>query len=126
GTRWLIDLGGEVRLWRLGDPAGARRLTEKSAEDGLSAAAFSPDGRSIAAALARGETTRELALWTRDGRKLAVAPHRPARIDRLAFSPDGRWLAAASDDGAIRVIDSATGRERGAVALTVDRASLLW
>ena len=72
------------------------------------AAAFSPDGRTLAAAMGPIVILRE-----RDGyRPLAILKGHRAFVRSLAFAPDGRTLATASHDGTVRLWDANTGAER--------------
>lgn len=122
GTSWLLDSGYDILLWDTGDPRPTRRLTNKRAKQLVSAAAFSQDSRLIAAGMIDGE----IAVWSRDGQSRPVAARHDGYVERLAFSSDGRWLATAGSDHTVRVIDVATGAALGTVALTADRATLLW
>jgi WD40 repeat protein len=45
------------------------------------------------------------------GQELQTLAGLDARIDRLAFSPDGTYLGGATQDGRVRIWESATGRE---------------
>ena len=66
----------------------------------LTAAVFSPDGKTIATGTAgRGDP---VTLWRTDGARPPVELPLDAPVLALAFSPDGRWLAAGTGaaDGA--------------------------
>ncbi|HLK62954.1 MAG TPA: WD40 repeat domain-containing protein [Bryobacteraceae bacterium] len=67
----------------------------------VKALAFSPDGRTVAAAL-NNESVRVYS--TADGKEIGVV----AGVDAngLAFSPDGSKLAAAGHDNEVKVIDA--------------------
>ncbi|MGV9453486.1 nSTAND1 domain-containing NTPase [Streptomyces sp. NPDC003635] len=76
-------------------------------EDLLRTAAFSPDGRFLAAE----DTVGRLTLWdARAWRRLAVLRPGASTLDRaaLAFSADGSLLAASALDGSVRVWETAT------------------
>lgn len=122
GTTWLLpaDYRGPMYRWELGDPRGPRPFLAGQRGQ-VAIAAFSPDGRRIAAAMTDGA----IAVWSRDTERVTATVAGSGRIERLAFSPDGRWLASAGDQS-VRVTDAATGAALGAVALTGDRARLLW
>lgn len=90
-------------------PAGAAaRFGEVSSKDsGISAVAYSPDGR----ILATGEASW-IRLWdVAKGAELRRLEKIPFGVYSLAFSPDGRWLASGGFDRIVRLWEVATGKE---------------
>ena len=87
------------------------RREDTSSVDGCSGEAvcalrFSPDGKCLATATARGM----LHTWveSRCSRMLSVQAHTD-RITELRYLPDGRSIVSASDDGSVGLWDACTG-----------------
>jgi RNA polymerase sigma factor (sigma-70 family) len=94
----------EAHAW---DAASGREVLTLTGHQGpVTAAAFSPDGRTLATAsddsIGKGPTVR---LWSADGKELALFRGHRDRVTRLAFSPDGKTLAAASADATVLLWD---------------------
>jgi WD40 repeat protein len=77
--------------------------------DEYTEAAFSRDGRVLAAAT-RGGVVR---VWEVGGRLLHTLQGHQGAVWSLAFAPDGKTLATAGHDGTARLWELATGQERG-------------
>src|SRR5262249_55054207 len=90
----------EVTLW---DAARGKKLRTLGGED-VTAAAFAPDGKT----LATGHHDGWGRLWAADtGKQLRAFRGHLVRVNAVAFSPDGRRLASASDDTTALVWDLA-------------------
>jgi WD40 repeat protein len=83
------------------DPATmTRRLTIRSDDSEVRALAFTPDGRTLAAA-GKGRAIR---LWDpATGQELLTLPVDADQVNDLKFSPDGRALVACDHGGRIRI-----------------------
>lgn len=98
------DNGSEftVRIW---DTEGAPQLSMAAGLGGVSAMAFSPDGRTLVAA---GYDTNLRAWNTRDGELLRLMEELPLSMFAVAFSPDGKYLATAGADRIVYLWDTRT------------------
>ncbi|MFO0841792.1 MAG: serine/threonine-protein kinase [Gemmataceae bacterium] len=101
--------GGDVRVW---DAETGELVKAFGMPDGMNVA-FSPDGRWLAGSDKAGYRFWHVGTWE-EGPQTRVAT--PRFVDWPAvFSPDGRLLALERGDGAVRLIDAATGRELAAL-----------
>ena len=121
GKRLAVVKGG-VALWSL---AGKKLLrTFKAGRLGCGSAAFSPDGRLIAAGggydPATDKSRGAVAVWdVATGRLLATLAVREGKkgdrwVTNVAFSPDGRYLAACDYRGAVRIWQVPAARDKAA------------
>ncbi|WP_328874912.1 hypothetical protein OHT76_35285 [Streptomyces sp. NBC_00287] len=110
-TRQNLAVSGRTALTEEGtlvDAATGKRIKGGvSGEDLLRSAAFSPDGRHLAAE----DSVGRLTLWdVRTWRRVAVLRAAASTVHRaaLAFSADGSLLAAGAPDGSVQVWETAT------------------
>jgi WD40 repeat protein len=113
---------GEIKFWNAATTALVRCLPVAAGP--VLSVAYSPDGRHLAAAAGKvgdgGRTLpNDVLLWDLASGKLQKLAGHPGRVRSVIFSPDGRWLASGGDDDAVRVWDTATGKERRRLAGTV-------
>ena len=85
-------------------------------EGRVTSAAFSPDGKAIAAGHGVGVSGGGVVLWDVAARKrLAEAPLLVTKggVTSVSFSPDGNTLASASYNTTVILWDATTGKQRG-------------
>jgi WD40 repeat protein len=100
-----------VRLWELatGKPAGQLKAREKpGASAGITAVAFTPDGKSLVTA----GIDYVLRTWDAATQKeLRAFPGCSTNMGALALSPNGKSAAIVNGGTALRIIDLATGKD---------------
>jgi hypothetical protein len=119
GKTLLCTCGAGLEIFLLDAGSGKvlRRITGH--RGGVFAAALTPDGSALVSAatndvvrawqVATGKQTRALSL-------AVIGDARWCRASCLACAPDGQGVAVGVEDGTVRLLDLATGRERGRLA----------
>ena len=109
---WRIDPTNQARYAML-TAARLPGIDVLTTSDGASenAVAFSPDGKTLAAASSDGAVRLvDVATRQQTGAFLAGSA---LEVDSLAFSPDGKTLAVGTFDGTVQLWDVATRRQIG-------------
>jgi WD40 repeat protein len=107
GLDWLATSGadGALCVWDL--EAREKYLT---LEAGVTAVAFDPTGRYLAAGTF-SQAGQSVVVWDFEKQERVFdLPGHHDRINAVAFSPDGSWLVSGSDDSTVRVWNVLTGR----------------
>jgi WD40 repeat protein len=90
-----VVTGGGNNMALLWSIDGTRIARLEGHTQGVCAAAFSPDGKTIATAGGADNTAR---LWSGKGEPLAIVLSHPDYVTGVAFSPDGKMLATTCWD----------------------------
>ncbi len=114
-------VGGEIRLWRVGDGTLIRQFKSQRST-GVSHMAFSPDGKVVAAFGGEGPlscfdtaTGKELGSFGKEfscGMGFDLLADSFGADRPLVFSPDGTTLAATGNRQSLHFWDLATGKDR--------------
>jgi WD40 repeat protein len=89
---------------------GKEIATLKGHTQHVTAAVFSPDGKT----LATGSADNTVRLWdVATPRVLATLKGHTLNVIAVAFSPDGKWLASGSLDATVRLWDVRAATDRG-------------
>lgn len=103
----IADQDGTVSLVGVADGT-TRRVLRVPRGEGITRAAFTPDGRRVVAAV------EDAAVWdVRSGRRLHTFRGHAAPVRALAVSPDGALMATGSEDRTVRLWNLSTGAEAG-------------
>lgn len=97
-----IGPGQTIQLWDIATGKELRQLKIDRANMQISAAAFAPDGKTLA--VASGMSTFHL-FDPHTGKELRHFAGRRGNLANLCFSPDGRLLVAGSFDGGVQAWD---------------------
>ncbi len=107
------DEAGEVRVWNM--PDGTPRYVLPARGQDVHALTFSPDGKSLLTASARGNG--DIHIWDAEtGNSDGVLKGHTGGLFEVSFSPDGKTLVSGGWDAAIRIWDFAARREVQAIA----------
>jgi WD40 repeat protein len=111
-SRSLVSCDGKyvTRIWDV-----TTGIEQRSLPDGVTAVAYSPDGKSIAMGSTQaGSWIGMIRIW--DANSSVAAPHivegHQAYITCVTFSSDGLLVASGSHDQTVRIWDAVTGTER--------------
>jgi WD40 repeat protein len=105
-----------VRLWDVASGELLRVFNGHSAF--ISTAIFSPDGKTLASSSGDGSvrlwdvTTGQQRSDFRFESQINLSTGEPIWVTGLAFTPDGRTLAAGQANGAVAILDAATGAQQ--------------
>ena len=116
--RWIVadERGGFRFVGTDADPGTQHELPGASA--GLARRwALSADGKTLALGTGDSGRPEDRGVWLFQVERPGDPPRRlgdiPAKLRDMAFAPDGAMLATIHDDGQVRLIDPATGKETG-------------
>ncbi len=96
-------LGNEIKIWRIADGSP---ITSIKTENKVNALVFSPDDKTIFAALNGGT----IGIWNAgDGANIKQIAAHSADVSTIAFAPDGKIFATGGKDGRIKIWNAESG-----------------
>jgi WD40 repeat protein len=103
--------GYPTTIWDIADRNQPRRLADRTDDNSVYAAAFSPDGRTLALA----EEGRKTTFWDltdpADPRRLVTVQGQASSVFTVGFSPDGNMIATGGYDKTAIVWDATDRRQ---------------
>jgi Tol biopolymer transport system component/DNA-binding winged helix-turn-helix (wHTH) protein len=112
----IIESNGAMNVWtRHLDGTGERRLTSDT--EAVSYPVWSPDGRSLAVEIKRGEHTY-IGVIGRDGGPVEQLTNEGGQSWPYSWSPDGEWIAFAGERGGIWNVYEVSRHTKATRALT--------
>lgn len=105
GRRLIVDTLNQLAIYDVRE----EKLVKLAAghRGNINDLAYSPDGQRIATA----SSDRSVRLWTAEGELVADLGGYGAAVTALAFTSDGKSLVTGAENGRIKVLHVATGRE---------------
>ena len=97
-----------IRVWNVGSESAVKTMGPFTAD--VNAVAASPDGSTLAAAMA-DDTIAVFDLASAGANALRTLTGHTGEVFSLAFSVDGRWLASGGADQSVRIWDAKTGAQ---------------
>ncbi|EKM58865.1 uncharacterized protein PHACADRAFT_136001 [Phanerochaete carnosa HHB-10118-sp] len=99
-------VGSDILVWRTSDGLTLQHLRDPEYTDGVTAVAFSPDGRR----LVTGSADETAVIWDiRSGKPIMRLRGHTYSLTDVAFSPDGVRIVTGSADYVVKFWDAATG-----------------
>jgi WD40 repeat protein len=96
-----------VRIWDM--KTGKPRAALRGHAGEIMALAYSPDGKTLAAAGGNQHHAGELKLWdVAAGKERVLIEPFKEKLYGLAYAPDGKSVAVAGGDGTARIVDTAS------------------
>lgn len=134
-TLAFVKIKNQQNVFRLWDAATGQELAAlKGDSTRIFGIAFSPDGKTVAAA---GYTDKTAKLWDVASQREIITLNHTKHVGHVAFSPDGKMLASYSverpdpfgldrQNCAVTLWEVATGRELATITLSVEAGPMVF
>jgi WD40 repeat protein len=103
---------GKVQLHDIKTGKAIATLEQNGTNGAVHAVAYSADGKTLAASSRAAGAERDVLLWDLATRKLKATLRGSGPVLCLLSAPDGKLLACSAGGWAVRIWDTATGKER--------------